>query len=203
MPSPSAPLDSVRMALYGGSFDPVHNAHLGLASHSLSYLNMDRVVFIPSAQSPLKPHPSIASPEARLEMLHLAIASESRFSVDLCEIEKDGVSYTIDTVQHFQKKFPSAELYWILGADQFERLSEWHRINELVRQVRFLVFARSGNEGTVPAIPDLCFQRVEASLRPESSTCLRARCAGGQTICGQVPEAVEAFILSNRLYGNN
>ncbi len=203
MQTKSISIHSTRIALYGGVFDPVHNAHLELARHSLCHSAMDRVVFIPAAQSPLKSHVPYVTDMDRLEMLNLAIAGESRFCVDRYEIEKGGVSYSLDTVRYFERLYPKADLYWIIGADQFERLAVWQRIDELVAIIRFLVFARSGYQMVIPSISGLRFERIERSLMSESSSHIRAQLAGGRSICGLVPEAVEAFILAHELYKNS
>ena len=124
------------VALYGGSFDPVHCAHLKVAHAALEQLSLDKVIFIPAARSPLKGSAATASDADRIEMLRLATADEPRFAVDTCEIKRGGTSYTVDTVNLFGKKQPDSTLYWIIGADQFELLPQWRRIEEIAaRQV--------------------------------------------------------------------
>ena len=134
-----------RLALYGGAFDPVHSAHLRVARYALEQAQLDRVLFIPSAQSPLKLHSPRSDDSARLRMLTLALADEPRFELDAYEIQKGGLSYTIDTVRHFSECHPNAIVCWIIGADQFELLERWHRINELAKMITFLVLARPGS----------------------------------------------------------
>ena len=110
-----------RIALYGGAFDPVHNAHLEIARRALQQADLGEVVFIPSAQSPLKAHRPHVGDAHRLHMLDLATAGDAHFRVDRFEIEKGGVSYSLDTARHFQRAEPEAALDWIIGADQFEQ----------------------------------------------------------------------------------
>jgi nicotinate-nucleotide adenylyltransferase len=191
---------SQRIALYGGAFDPVHNAHLRIARYALKQVGLDRVIFIPAAQSPLKEHAPLASDEARMEMLELATERESRFKIDAYEIYKGGVSYTIDTVRYFRELYPRAELFWLIGADQFEQLDRWHLIDELVGLVTFLVFGRSGSTLKSCEIDGLNYFEVDAPLMEESSSEIRRRCGQGLPLEGFVPSAVEAFISEQGLY---
>jgi nicotinate-nucleotide adenylyltransferase len=191
----------VRLALYGGAFDPVHCAHLRVARYALEQAHLDRVIFIPAAQSPLKAHSPFASDSDRLQMLSLALGGESHFALDAYEIEKGGVSYTIDTVRHFLSAAEEADLFWIIGADQFEQLERWRQITELSDLLTFLVLARPGADLIAPtAIPNLRYQRVVAPLMEESSSAVRERCRLGESLEGLVPSAVEAFISKQELY---
>lgn len=189
-----------RLALYGGAFDPVHIAHVTIARHALEQAGVDAVIFLPSAQSPLKAHAPRTGDQERLEMLRLATSGESRFCVDTYEIERGGISYSVETVAHFQQKFPTVDLYWILGGDQFTQLHRWNRIKELARRVTFLVAARPGFDTGTPPVDGFRYQRIEAPLMPESSSEIRRLCAEGLSLKGTVAPSVEAFILSNNLY---
>ena len=192
-----------RLALYGGAFDPVHRAHLRVARYALEQAQLDRVVFIPTAQSPLKAHAPLSGDAARLQMLRLALAGEASFVLDDYEIQKGGLSYTIDTVRHFRECHAQAALFWIIGADQFEQLARWHRIDELVGIVVFLVLARPGaTMGCVASIPNLRYQVIDAPLMGESSSEIRLRCREGRSLEGLVPGAIQAFISEQELYRN-
>jgi nicotinate-nucleotide adenylyltransferase len=203
MKNPVNETEPVRFALYGGAFDPVHCAHLRVARYALEEAQLDRVVFIPAAQSPLKAHTPLSGDAARLQMLRLALEGEPRFELDAYEIERGGLSYTVDTVRHFRESHADAELFWIIGADQFEQLDRWHRIDELAQMVVFLVLARPGADldGSV-SVPQLRYQVIEAPLMSESSSEIRARCMEGHSLEGLVPSAVEAFISEQELYRN-
>jgi nicotinate-nucleotide adenylyltransferase len=190
----------VRVALYGGAFDPVHSAHLKVAHYALEQAQLDRVIFIPAAQSPLKLHAPRTDDAARLQMLRLALAGQMRFELDPYEIEKGGLSYTVDTVLHFRERMGTAELYWIVGGDQFEQLDRWHRIDELAALVTFLVLARPGSALQPQSIAGLRYQILEAPLMSESSSEIRMRCERGRSLKGLVPSAVEAFISEQELY---
>ena len=192
-----------RIALYGGAFDPVHSAHLKVARYALEQAHLDRVVFIPAAQSPLKAHAALSSDAERLQMLRLALEGEHRFELDAHEIERGGVSYTIDTVRYFRERFAGADLFWIIGGDQFEQLQDWRNIDELAKLVSFLVLERPGAELVcAEPIAGLRYQVVEAPLMEESSSEIRARCAVGDSLDGLVPHAVQAFISEQELYSN-
>ena len=192
-----------RCALYGGSFDPVHRAHLQVARYALEQAQLDRVVFIPAAQSPLKAHAPLTDAAVRLQMLSLALQGEARFELDESEVKRGGLSYTIDTVRHFSAGHPDTELYWIVGADQFEQLDRWYQIEELAERVTFLVLARAGSHLDSPAmIPNLRYQMIKAPLMSDSSSEIRQRCREGRSLQGLLPDAVQAFISEQELYSN-
>jgi nicotinate-nucleotide adenylyltransferase len=197
---PDPPAPSTQIALYGGSFDPVHRAHLEVARAVRSALAVDQVIFIPAAQSPLKDRTAGASGPQRKAMLDLAIEAEAGFRVDDCELRRGGTSYTLDTVEDFQRRYPGARLFWIIGADQLEQLRHWARIERLVRKVTFAVLQRPGYSLEGPAIPGLCLERVDAPPMPHNSTDLRQRLRRGQSVTDWLPPAVEAFISSHDLY---
>lgn len=191
------------VALYGGSFDPVHCAHLAVAQAALDQLHLDRVIFIPAAQSPLKQAGACVSDAARIEMLRLAIADQPCFELDTCELERGGTSYTVDTLRHFSESFPAAsgcQLFWIIGADQFELLPKWHQIEEIAALVTFIVLRRPGYVIGGAAVPSLKYVEVDAPLMPHSSSEIRSRLAQGLSTEDLLPRSVEAFISSHGLY---
>jgi nicotinate-nucleotide adenylyltransferase len=194
------PVIKKSLALYGGSFDPVHCAHLIVARSALEQVGVDAVVFIPAAHSPLKSNTAVASAEDRLAMLRLATAGEPRFEVDCSELERGGTSYTIDTVADFRRRYPTAALHWIIGADQIELLPKWHRIGEIVCELTFIVLRRPGYSTAVPPIAGLRQIEIKAPLMAHSSSEVRKRLAGGGTVEGWLPPSVEAFISSRGLY---
>lgn len=192
--------DIQRLALYGGGFDPVHNAHLTIARYALKQVGLDRLIFIPSAQSPLKENLPMATAEERVEMLELATDGEQRFKVDTYEVEKGGISYSVDTVRYFKAHYVNAEVFWMIGADQFEQLDRWREIEVMAEMVTFLVFGRPGSNLKAPTVEGLNYFEVDAPMMEESSTEIRRRCQEGLSIEGLVPDAVEAFISESGLY---
>lgn len=192
--------DLQRLSLFGGSFDPVHSGHLMLARYALKQVGLDRIIFIPTAQSPLKEHGCYASDDARVEMLEIATHGERRFKVDTFEMEEGGVSYSIDTAAYFRARYPNAELFFMLGADQFELLDQWRKIEELSQMVTFLVFGRPGVTLKPCEIEGMTYLEVDAPLMETSSSEIRSRCERKQSLEDFVPEAVEAFISERGLY---
>jgi len=191
--------DCRKIALYGGSFDPVHNAHLGVATAALT-AGVDEVVFIPAANSPLKGKSPSASGSDRLQMLEIALGGQKGFSVDDFELKKGGASYTIETVSRYRERNPRCELYLIIGGDQFIQLGRWHRIDELLRDCVILVAARPDYELVEPALAGLRWSQLGCSLSSVSSTALRELLSKKQATKGFLHPAVEAFIWEKELY---
>jgi nicotinate-nucleotide adenylyltransferase len=191
-----------RIALYGGVFDPVHNAHLSVAKAALKGVDLDQVIFLPAARSPHKNEGPLATDEQRLAMLRSATQGVSAFSVDPWELERGGISYSVETAARFRGLFPAAQLFWIIGADHWAQLPNWNRIEELSQSVDFLVMARPGYRLEPPTWPAIRHHLVAAPLFPESSSEIRDRAASGRSIAGLVAPAVEAFISANNLYNS-
>ena len=133
-----------RIGLFGGSFDPVHFGHLLAAEAAREELELDRVFFIPTARSPFKPDNQPALDTMRAAMRRLALAGRTHCEVDEQEFHRGGISYTVDTVRDYTKRFPGVELFWLIGADNVAKLPEWHRATELAQLARFVVIPRPG-----------------------------------------------------------
>ena len=187
-----------RIAIFGGSFDPVHHGHLLLAQDALTELGLDLLVFVPAGVNPHKMQTAPqASGEARLEMLQLATREEARFLVDPLELERDGPSFTVDTVETFRHRWPEAELFLLLGEDNLPKLHTWHRFESLQNLVTFVTFGRNTSDPVNPATklgPHLN-RRVDIS-----STEIRLRIAQGLPIRYLIPEPVRLLIYSHVLY---
>src|SRR5579862_307336 len=128
-----------KIGLFGGSFDPVHLGHLLVARAACEEAGLDRLFFIPAAQSPFKPGVSTAPAAERLRLLRLALAGQCKYEIDEQEIKRGGVSYTIDTVRDYARRFPGAELFYLIGADHVPALAKWREAAELARLVEFIV----------------------------------------------------------------
>ena len=191
----------MKIGFMGGSFDPVHFGHLIAAQDAYEHGGLDRLVFVPAAQAPLKPGVVQAPAEARLAMLRTALADDARFEISDYEVRKGGVSYTIDTVRHLSAQFPGDELAWVIGADQLGRLHLWREIVELAQRVEFVVLARPGwDVGERPAIPGLRL-RVCAGHRVElSSTEIRDRVRMGLPVDTMIPHKTVEYIRETGLY---
>jgi nicotinate-nucleotide adenylyltransferase len=183
----------MRIGIYGGTFNPVHHGHLILARQALEEFKLDRLVFVPAAESPFKIQNHSAPAGDRLAMLRLAVAGEDRFSVDPLEIERGGISYSIDTVKMFRNRDPGAELFFLVGEDNADRLTEWHRFEELKKLVCFVVLSRS-EDFQSPEYP-VVQRRIEIS-----STEIRNRVANQESITYLVPESVKHYIEQHQLY---
>ena len=183
----------MRTALYGGSFDPTHHGHLILAREAMEQLALDRVIFIPAAQSPHKLARIPALPAVRLAMVRAAIAGEPRFECDASETEREGPSFTVDTVEAWRAKAPHDVFFCLIGEDNVRELPTWRRYDELRGMVQFIVF---GRDASAPAHDFPCVnRRVDIS-----ATEVRKRVAQGHSIRYLVPEAVREIIASHRLY---
>ena len=183
----------MKIGIYGGTFDPVHHGHLILARLAMEEFKLDQLVFVPAAESPFKIQNHTAPAQDRVAMLRLAIQGESRFSVDTLEIERGGISYSIDTVKLFRARDPAAELFFLVGEDNAERLEEWHRFEELKKLVQFVVLSRS--EGFQSPEYPVVQRRIEIS-----STEIRNRVANQESITYLVPESVVRYIEKHQLY---
>ncbi len=189
-----------RIGIYGGTFDPVHCGHLILARDAVELLGLSRMIFVPAGLSPHKLGRAPGAPgEVRLEMLRAAVAGETVFEVDPCELGRAGPSYTIDTIRTLRARLPGAALHYLIGADNVPELHTWHRIDELRALVTFVVFRRRVFDAPAPA-PG-AFPSLDRVL-DLSSTEIRNRVASGRSIRYLVPETVAAVIDAHGLYRN-
>jgi nicotinate-nucleotide adenylyltransferase len=189
----------VKIGLYGGSFDPVHLGHLLVARAAREELSLDLVFFIPAAQSPFKPmSPPLAAPE-RLRLLRLSLAGETNMRIDTQELDRGGVSYTIDTLRGYAQKYPGARLHYLIGADNAGFLPQWHEAETLAELAQFIVIPRPGRG--VPALPPPFQGRaLEGFPLGVSSSQIRARIRNGQSIDHLVAPAAAEAIRNYRLY---
>ncbi len=183
----------MKIGIYGGTFDPVHHAHLILARDALETLGLDKVIFVPAAISPLKKSAPMASGEVRLAMLRAAIEGEARFAVDPCELCRPPPSYTIDTVKQIRQNNRDASIYFLIGEDNVGTLTKWHQFAELEKLVRFIILDRTGKSA------QHSYPVVERKINI-SATEIRKRVASGQSIRYLVPPAVEEIIRREKLY---
>jgi nicotinate-nucleotide adenylyltransferase len=189
----------MKFGLFGGSFDPVHLGHLLVARAAREEAGLERVFFILAAQSPFKPEARPAPPEARLRLLRLALAGETAIEVDEQEIRRGAPSYSIDTVRDYVRRFPDAELFYLIGADQTSQLHLWREAAELARLAQFLIIPRPGE--TVAALPEPFRGRALRGVPlGVSSSEIRARLKAGLPVTHLTPPAVAEALANNRLY---
>lgn len=193
----------MRIGLLGGSFDPVHDAHLALAQTALEALNLDEVQLIPAGQPWQKP-PLGAAPHHRLKMLELAVRGMNKIAVNPIEIHRIGPTYTIDTLE---KLDPGHDYFWIIGADQLKNFCTWHRWSDIVDRIELVVAQRPGSSLTpsVELSDWLETNHRKLNFLPFdpldiSASAIRQRLARQQTARDLLPEAVEQYIHEHGLY---
>lgn len=194
----------MRIGILGGSFDPVHRGHLGVAVAVADGLALDRVWLMPAAQAPLRDAGVRATGEQRAAMVKAALAElgDVRLECDERELQRGGVSYTVETLRVLKAERPADVFTWIVGADQWARLGEWREAAELARLAEWAVYARPGQgEIGLPAVAGLRWSKVEAPRTwAISSTEVRRRLAAGKDASEWVPDKVIEYIRENGLY---
>ena len=189
----------MNLGLYGGSFDPVHLGHLLVGQAAREELNLRRLFFIPAAQSPFKPGRQPASAVHRLQMLRLALAGDTHCEIDDQEIRRGGISYSIETVRDYARRFPGATLHYLIGADHVPTLPKWREAERLAEMVDFIVIPRPGEAPT--ALPSPFRLRLLSGfpLRVSSSE-IRERVRMNRSIRHLTTDAVAQAIQNNGLY---
>jgi nicotinate-nucleotide adenylyltransferase len=191
----------VRVGVFGGTFDPPHVGHLLMASDAREALKLDRLIFVPAGAQPFKvDKPPVASGQDRLEMVRLAIADDANYTVDEAEINRKGLSFTVDTLEHLSGKNPVAQLFLLLGEDTLAGFDQWRNPARIRELATLATVRRVGREGPLvetvaPGVLTVSTRRVDVS-----STEIRGRLSAGKSIKGFVPESVERFIEARGLY---
>lgn len=196
----------LKIGLLGGSFDPVHNAHIRLALAAHEHLGLDRVELIPAA-APWQRSPLHTDARHRLRMLELALASEPTLTINPSELERAGQTYTIDTVQALD---PAHDYIWILGADQLANFCTWHAWREILNHVQLAVAARPGYAPDPPAdlqqalldTPDKPLLHIPFEPDPTSATWIRQALARGHPVQDLLHPHVLSYIHTHHLYQN-
>jgi nicotinate-nucleotide adenylyltransferase len=198
----------MRLGLFGGTFDPVHLAHLAIAETARERLGLDRVVFIPAGAPPHKAGQAVSPAADRLEMVRAAVADNPSFACSDVELLRPGPSYAADTLGAFAQAHPGAELFWLLGSDSVTELHTWRAPDRLFRLATFVGLARPGwPEAQVRAWlaaqppgmrPRLEF--VDVPLLEISASEVRRRAAAGESVRYLVPDPVRAYLLAHGLY---
>ncbi len=191
----------MKIGLMGGSFDPVHFGHLIAAQDAREQMRLDRLLMIPAAQAPLKPNDVQSSAADRLAMLQAAVEGDPRLEISDYELNRGGISYTIDSARHFRACFPADDLYWIMGGDQLPQLHKWKEIGELVRLVEFIFLERPGHPAKPhEEVPGLRLHRCDGHLIEISSSELRGRVQTGLSLNYFCPQKVIAYLGAKQLY---
>jgi len=202
----------VKIGLFGGTFDPPHVGHLLAAIDACEALGLDRMEWIPAARQPLKPEGHAATPADRLAMVHLAVTGDPRFGVDAMEIERGGLSYSVDTVEAFAQRYRGDSLVFLIGMDVVRSFGQWRSPRRIAELARIAILRRSVNGASVesaalagairavtgddlPAPVVLDTRRVDVS-----STEIRERARAGRSLHGFVPDTVARYIGEHALY---
>jgi nicotinate-nucleotide adenylyltransferase len=189
----------MRLGVLGGTFDPPHMGHLLAASDALELLGLDQLIFVPAAEQPLKREAVVASASDRLAMVRLLVDGDARFRVDPLEIDRGGLSFTVDTLRSLQARHGGPDavaLVLLVGEDVIATLPKWREPEALPELADIVVLTRLGGE-----TPSVRVGRSIATRRVDvSSTEIRARVRAGQSIHGFVPDAVAAYIAARGLY---
>jgi nicotinate-nucleotide adenylyltransferase len=190
-----------RIGVMGGTFDPVHHGHLVAASEVASRFALDEVVFVPTGQPWQKTNDPVSPAEDRYLMTVIATASNPRFSVSRVDIDRDGPTYTIDTLHDLRERYgEKAELFFITGADALEAILGWHRSAELFTLAHFIGVTRPGHHLSDQGFPDGAVSLVEVPALAISSTDCRSRVQAGEPVWYLVPDGVVQYISKRNLY---
>ena len=198
----------MRIGIMGGTFDPIHLGHLATAESVREIFNLNEVIFIPSARPPHKTDKQVTAAAHRLAMTILATRSNPKFSVSATEILREGLSYTIDTIDELHKKFgETAELFFMVGADMLADLSHWYHAKELVEKCKFVATTRQGSTADIEEVEKFFgaerMKNINLITTPGleiSSTDIREKVKAGKSIKYLVPEKVEEYIKDEGLY---
>lgn len=200
----------MRLGIFGGTFDPIHLGHLILAEHCREACRLDRVLFIPAGQPPHKSDRQITPGKLRLEMVELAIAGHAAFAASSIELDREGPSYSVDTLAALSLEHSGAELFFLIGSDSLLDLASWHQPARIATLATVVVATRPGATrlNLEPlravlgphAVEQLVQHFVEIPLIQISSSSIRTRVSAGHSIRYLVPRAVECFIETHGLY---
>jgi nicotinate-nucleotide adenylyltransferase len=199
-----------KLAVFGGSFNPIHRGHLLIAETALKQVNLDRVIWVPAYHPPHKQSDKLADFQHRFEMVKQAIAPYPAFSLSSVDQKRSGFSYAIDTLLDLQPCYPDSQWYWIGGLDAFASLPRWYHRQELAAQCSWLVAPRSG-QSAVALGQQVAQQMAAQSIKIDwqilqmplveiSSSLVRQYCRDRRPIQALVPKSVENYILAHDLY---
>lgn len=182
----------------GGTFDPIHHGHLVAASEVAQKFDLDEVIFVPTG------HPwqkiRVSPSEHRYLMTVIATASNPRFTVSRVDVDRDGMTYTVDTLRDLRDRMPDAELFFISGADAVEQILSWKDVDKLWELAHFIAVSRPGHELSLSGLSDEHVSLLEVPALAISSTDCRKRVAKGEPVWYLVPDGVVQYIAKHGLY---
>ena len=188
----------LRIGVMGGTFDPIHHGHLVAASEAASTLGLDEVLFVPTRE-PWHKKP-VSSAEHRYLMTVIATAANPQFTVSRIDIDRPGITYTIDTLRDLAKQYPEADLVFISGADAIAQILAWKEIDKVWSLAEFIAVSRPGHNLELPEAPEGTISVLEVPALSISSTNIRSRAEEGKPIWYLVPDGVVQYIAKHQLY---
>lgn len=195
----------MRVGLFGGTFDPIHYAHLFVAEEARQRFDLEQVVFMPCSTPPHKKHYAVSPAEHRFAMTLLATANNPSFRTSRLEIERGGISYTVDTLEQWRHLYPHHDLFLIIGADSLAHITTWKQSERICQMAHIIAASRPGFDLQSLHLPQSFCQKVyvmEMPLLDISATDIRNRVRRGASIRYLTPESVVQYILKHQLYRN-
>ena len=189
-----------RIGVMGGTFDPIHHGHLVAASEVAARYDLDEVVFVPTGHPSFKQEQLVSPAEDRYIMTVIATASNPRFTVSRVDIDRPGLTYTVDTLRDLTSARPGTDLYFITGADAIEQIMRWKDTDEVFRMARFVAVTRPGHHLSLDGLPADRVSELEIPALAISSTDIRVRAAAGHPVWYLVPDGVVQYIAKHKLY---
>ncbi|MCL3860560.1 nicotinate-nucleotide adenylyltransferase [Actinotalea sp. K2] len=189
-----------RIGVMGGTFDPVHHGHLVAASESAARFALDEVVFVPTGRPSTKQHPGVTAAEHRYLMTVIATASNPRFTVSRVDIDRPGLTYTVDTLTDLRAQRPDADLFFITGADAVEQILTWKDAERLWGMAHFVAVTRPGHTLSLDGLPTEAVSLLEVPALAISSTDCRERVRADKPAWYLVPDGVVQYIAKHGLY---
>ncbi|WP_280116251.1 nicotinate-nucleotide adenylyltransferase [Leucobacter coleopterorum] len=187
-----------RVGVMGGTFDPIHHGHLVAASEVAQRFDLDEVVFVPTGQPWQKAN--VTPSEHRYLMTVIATASNPRFTVSRVDVDRDGMTYTVDTLRDLREQMPEAELFFISGADAVEQILSWKDVDKLWELAHFIAVSRPGHELSLSGLSGEHVSLLEVPALAISSTDCRKRVSRGDPVWYLVPDGVVQYIAKHELY---
>lgn len=189
-----------RLGVMGGTFDPIHHGHLVAASEAAARFDLDEVIFVPTGKPSFKQHQKVTAPEHRYLMTVIATASNPRFTVSRVDIDRPGLTYTVDTLRDLREQRPDDDLYFISGADAIAQMLTWKDADDLWKMAHFVAVSRPGHRLNVDGLPPGVVSTLEIPALAISSTDCRQRAEAGQPVWYLVPDGVVQYIAKHGLY---
>ena len=184
----------------GGTFDPIHHGHLSAASEVAARYNLDEVVFVPTGKPSFKQDQKVSEAEHRYLMTVIATASNPQFTVSRVDIDRVGLTYTVDTLRDLRAQRPDADYFFITGADAIEQILNWKSSEELFQMAHFVAVTRPGHSLTLDGLAPESVSALEVPALAISSTGCRARAQAGEPVWYLVPDGVVQYISKYQLY---